>query len=122
LASKAVKHYLINYHIIRVALDQSRCSPVFIEAAFQGEIVKTQIAREKGRGTREGINTAQLKALEFPLAPLQEQRLIASVLRSQVSLIDEANRNVEKLRMLKNGLMRDLLTGCVRVDIEESTA
>jgi hypothetical protein len=44
------------------------------------------------------------------------------VLRSQVSLIDEANRNVEKLRMLKNGLMRDLLTGCVRVDIEESTA
>jgi len=87
LANKAVKGYLINYHIIRVALDQNRCSPVFIEAAFDGEIVKRQIEREKGRGTREGINTAQLKALELPLAPLQEQRVIANLLRSQVSLI-----------------------------------
>jgi type I restriction enzyme S subunit len=122
LATKAVKGYLINYHIIRVALDHNRCSPVFIEAAFDGEIVKRQIEREKGRGTREGINTAQLKALELPLAPLQEQRVIANLLRSQVSLIDEANRNVEKLRMLKNGLMHDLLTGCVRVNIEKPTA
>ncbi len=122
LASKAVEGHLINYHIIRVALNQSRCSPDCIEAAFAGEIVKRQIEREKGRGTREGINTAQLKALALPLAPFEEQSVIARVLRHQGSLIDQASREMEKLRMLKQGLMHDLLTGCVRVNIEEPAA
>lgn len=80
LANRETHGSLINYHIIRVALDRSRCAPMFIEAAFSGEIVKRQVERDKGRGTREGINTEQLKKLEFPLAPVDEQRMIARIL------------------------------------------
>ena len=119
LASRDVQGYLINYHIIRVALDHSRCAPLFIEAAFAGEIVKRQIERDKSRGTREGINTAQLKALELPLASVDEQRAIARILMIHAALCGEIGSQLVNLRQQKHGLMHDLLTGRVRVKAGE---
>ena len=72
LANERAAGCLINYHIIRVALDHSRCAPVFVEAAFNSESVQRQVDREKGRGTRERINTAQLKAIQLKLAPVDD--------------------------------------------------
>lgn len=113
LASDLVDGCLINYHIIRVALDHEKCAPIFIEAAFNGEMVKRQVERDKGRGTREGINTAQLKALKVPLAPVGEQRLIAEILGGQNEELQCLLRELGKLRHLKAGLMHDLLSGKV---------
>ncbi|MFA7280141.1 MAG: restriction endonuclease subunit S [Sterolibacterium sp.] len=115
LASREADGWLINYHIIRVALDHSRCAPIFIEAAFAGEIVIRQVERDKGRGTREGINTAQLKALQIPLASVSEQNTIAQILMTHESQCAEMQRYLAKLRQQKHGLMHDLLTGRVRV-------
>ncbi|THJ19556.1 MAG: hypothetical protein CAF45_015895 [Nitrospira sp. CG24E] len=120
LASCDAHGCLVNYHIIRVALDHSRCAPMFIEAAFSGEIVKRQVERDKGRGTREGINTAQLKALELPLAPLDEQQTIARILVTCGAVLAKTQDHIEKLRQQKHGLMQDLLTGRVRVKVGES--
>ena len=122
LASKDVEGWLINYHIIRVALDHTKCAPMFIEAAFAGEIVKRQVERDKGRGTREGINTAQLKALELPLASVSEQRAIARILITHELLCLEATKQLAKLQKQKNGLMHDLLTGRVRVKVAAAAA
>lgn len=118
LASDDVDGCLINYHIIRVALDHEKCAPLFIEAAFNGEMVKRQVERDKGRGTREGINTAQLKALRVPLAPVEEQRKIAEMLAAQNEDIQALILERDKLRRLKHGLMHDLLTGSVPVEVE----
>lgn len=115
LASEAVNGWLINYHIIRVALDHERCSPVFIEATFNSESVKRQVDREKGRGTREGINTAQLKAIQLALPPVAEQRKISQVLSSLAARHAVIVESLDKLRRLKFGLMGDLLTGNVSV-------
>ncbi|MFB1488340.1 MULTISPECIES: restriction endonuclease subunit S [unclassified Thiocapsa] len=113
LATNLVDGCLINYHIIRVALDCCKCAPLFIEAAFNGEIVKRQVERDKGRGTREGINTAQLKALQVPLAPINEQRMIAEILLAHNDEIHLLILERDKLRKLKHGLMTDLLSGRV---------
>lgn len=122
LADARVEGNLINYHIIRVALDHDRCAPLFVETAFASEIVKRQIERDKGRGTREGINTAQITSLAFPVAEVEEQRRIAAILSSQNDRIN-ADRNVlRSLRMKKQGLMQDLLTGKVRVPVASATA
>lgn len=118
LATDRVDGCLINYHIIRVALDHEECAPLFIEAAFNGEIVKRQVERDKGRGTREGINTAQLKALKVPLAPVGEQRVIAEILGAQNEEIQLLMDELSKLRQLKFGLMSDLLTARVQVPTE----
>jgi len=119
LATDLVDGCLINYHIIRVALDYDKCAPLFIEAAFNGEMVKRQVERDKGRGTREGINTAQLKALKVPLAPLAEQRAIAELLGAQSAEVSSLQDQRAELRHLKAGLMHDLLTGRVRVPAAE---
>jgi type I restriction enzyme S subunit len=109
---------LINYHIIRVALSQDRCAPLFVETAFNNEIIKRQIERDKGRGTREGINTAQLTSLAFPIAPLSEQRLISGILAKHNRVISAEQSKRHSLRMQKLGLMQDLLTGKVAVKLD----
>lgn len=122
LANERVEGCLINYHIIRVALDQARCAPLFVEAAFANEIIKRQIERDKGRGTREGINTAQLTSLAFPIAPVAEQRLIAGILSKHNRFLRAAEIELVSLHMKKLGLMQDLLTGKVQVIVEEPEA
>lgn len=117
LADGHVEDCLINYHIIRVALDHERCAPLFVEAAFANEIIKRQIERDKGRGTREGINTAQLTSLAFPIAPVEEQRLIADILSKHNRLLVAAEGELNSLQMKKLGLMHDLLTGKVPVKV-----
>jgi type I restriction enzyme S subunit len=117
LADERVEGCLINYHIIRVALDQERCAPLFVEAAFTNEVIKRQIERDKGRGTREGINTAQLTSLAFPIAPVAEQRLIAAILSNHNRLLKATEAELHSLRMEKLGLMQDLLTGKVPVKV-----
>lgn len=115
LADDNANGCLINYHIIRVALDHDRCAPRFIEALFDSDSVTRQVNREKGRGTREGINTAQLKALQLKLPPVSEQRTISAILEGH----DRRGANTQQLKVklvrLKSGLMRDLLTGNKRV-------
>ncbi len=115
LATERVDGWLMNYHIIRVALDHSRCAPIYIEAVFNSDSVKRQVDREKGRGTREGINTAQLKALQLKLAPIKEQREIAKVLAASTRRDSQIRTSLAKLRRVKAGLMQDLLTGRVAV-------
>lgn len=116
LADDRANGSLINYHIIRVALDRERCAPLFVEGAFACDVVKRQIERDKGRGTREGINTAQLTSLEFPIAPVDEQRRIAEVLSRQNKVIAAIQCHQEALQKQKLGLMQDLLTGRVSVE------
>lgn len=119
LATKLVDGFLINYHIIRVALDHERCAPLFVEAAFANEVVKRQIERDKGRGTREGINTAQITSLAFPIAPLNEQRQITQILKQINLQIEATQAELNSYRMRKCGLMHDLLTGKVPVKVVE---
>ena len=122
LADDRVSGSLINYHIIRVALDHRRCAPLFVEAAFNCEVIKRQIERDKGRGTREGINTAQIVSLEFPIADVEEQRRISAVLTAQNNRIESERAVLASLRMQKAGLMQDLLTGKVRVPLAETAS
>lgn len=120
LATEPADGCIINYHIIRVALDHDKCVPLFIEAAFGGEMVTRQVERDKSRGTREGINTAQLKALDVPLAPLPEQRTIAGILSTHNVQAAALLSELSSLCQLKAGLVHDLLTGRVRVPVAET--
>ena len=106
---------LINYHIIRVAVDPDRCEPVFLHAIFNSEQALRQINRDKGRGTREGINTEQISSLRLALPSIEEQRRAAAVLANHDANEDSETASLAKLRDLKLGLMADLLTGRVRV-------
>jgi len=106
---------LINYHIIRVAVDRHLCEPVFLHALFNSESARRQINRDKGRGTREGINTDQIASLRFALPSIGEQRRAVAVLAEHAATESAESTALAKLNQFKCGLMADLLTGRVRV-------
>ncbi|WP_169725546.1 restriction endonuclease subunit S [Desulfomicrobium escambiense] len=115
LADARADGAVINYHIIRVAVDKARCHPSYLYAVFNSDNTKSQVDQVKGRGTREGINSAQIAALSFAL-PQPEEQLEAV---KRMASIDESIRSESALRanllLQKISLMDDLLTGRVRV-------
>jgi type I restriction enzyme S subunit len=115
LADERCVGALINYHIIRVAVDRELCEPVFLHAIFNSERTLRQISREKGRGTREGINTEQIASLRFALPLVEEQRRAVALLTNHAAAEGREAACLTKLHRLKTGLMSDLLTGRVRV-------
>jgi type I restriction enzyme S subunit len=61
------------------------------------------------------ITQKSLENLKVPLPPLDEQKRIAEILSSVDSGIETVDRAVAKLEGLKKALMRELLTGRIRV-------
>jgi type I restriction enzyme S subunit len=115
LADERADGALINYHIIRVAVDRDRCEPVYLHALFNSHQSKGQVDQEKGRGTREGINSKQIASLRFALPQIAEQRMLVAHMAALQVTMDQESLFVAKLRLKKQGLMDDLLTGRVRV-------
>ena len=64
------------------------------------------------------LNSASLKKFQLFLPALEEQKIIVGKLRIQQSLIDSEKKKLAKLRVIKNGLMHDLLTGKVAVKVD----
>ncbi|MDI9418116.1 MAG: restriction endonuclease subunit S [Euryarchaeota archaeon] len=79
--------------------------------------------RSKSSGSgRAGLSLNILREIGLPLPSLSEQNQIASTLLSvDDKLIIEKNRRIQ-LGRLKKGLMQDLLTGRVRVKVEDDHA
>jgi type I restriction enzyme S subunit len=65
-----------------------------------------------------GTQFALLK-IEAPIPESKEQDMIANVISVHNQRIEKEELYLEKLRLLKKGLMHDLLTGKVRVNIKE---
>ncbi len=86
--------WLINYHIIRVALDRSRVEPRYISWIIRASTDVENYLGEKIRGaTRQGVNTSIVGSLPCRIPPLPEQRRI-------VAYLDELQAKVDALRRL----------------------
>lgn len=115
LADRRVNGALINYHIIRVAPDLARCHPTFLYSVFNSHLIQSQVDREKGRSTREGVSAGTLSSLQFPLPSIDEQHRFAELVEAVDDQLALEDSRLAKVRLLKQALMDDLLTGRVRV-------
>ena len=74
------------------------------------------IIRPMAQGsTRYNIAKTNLLNGRFPLPPLKEQEAIAEALTVMDDELEALTEQVSKLRMVKEGMMQDLLTGKVRL-------
>lgn len=74
-------------------------------------------------GTSSGLNTINqkmLNALKIVLPDTSEQRAIVNFVEIQKTKLAVKQKYLEKLQLLKKGLMSDLLTGRVRVEVDSS--
>jgi type I restriction enzyme S subunit len=85
--------------------------------AIQMPFVRSQIeVNATGTsGSMKNISQDVIKRLLVPLPPLDEQNHIAAILSADNDLIRTEEAYRDKLKLLKKGLMDDLLTGRVRV-------
>ncbi len=71
---------------------------------------------EQGQtGSQMNLNTALINNTKIKLPPSDEQTAIAQVLSDMNNEIDALEKRLEKTRMLKQGMMQELLTGRIRL-------
>lgn len=115
LADERANGALINYHIIRVAIDHEKCHPMYLYSLFNSATAKSQVDQLKGRGTREGINSEQIASFAFALPPVGEQKEVVTRVKGISGSISDESLVLKKLRLRRSGLIDDLLNGRVRV-------
>lgn len=78
---KEAEGWLINYHIIRVALDKFQVEPRFIHWTIQASADMSEYLEENIRGaTRAGVNSKIVGSLPCRVPKLQQQRRIVATL------------------------------------------
>jgi len=78
--------------------------------------VKTEILTGKGQpGTQKNLNTTIVGDIEIDYPDVDEQRKIGLILRDIDIEISGLEMKLDKLKMLKQGMMQNLLTGRIRL-------
>ena len=85
-------------------------------------VFKQEISKNKQIGTQGNLNTDIVKSIVFPKPSKEEQTIVAQRLRAIDTLIQVEQKTLAKLIKQKAGLMQDLLTGKVSVNIEQRDA
>lgn len=67
--------------------------------------------------TFKAIRKGEIENYKIPLPPLQEQQRIAEILSTVDKKLELERKRKDKLGRIKKGLMNDLLTGKVRVEV-----
>lgn len=87
---------------------------------------QSTVLRQMDIGTQSigvpDLGLDKIGSLLFPVAPKQQQEVIAHALSAQALICNTEKSHLAKLKKLKSGLMHDLLTGRVRVKVPEATA
>lgn len=99
----------------RLAFDRRFMLPRFGRAVLDSELGQGQVRRYVKGSAQPGLNLGDVDVFLVPVPPLSEQQTITAVLLSASEQIEAEMRQLEKLRLLKQGLSEDLLTGRVRV-------
>ena len=68
-----------------------------------------------GDGGRGGLNLTIIRSLGVPFPSLEEQKAIAAVLSGIDAELEALETKLDKVRLLKQGMMQELLTGRIRL-------
>lgn len=91
----------------------------FCKFAFQSEVIRKQMIHNSKYTTRAGISSESLGRLKISVPPIGEQVKIAGSIGSISGRIDALSNKLILFSSVKKALMQDLLTGKVRVKIND---
>lgn len=97
--------------------DQRIILPAFLCNWINSPQGKKLVFAKQAGGAQQNLNAGSLKQIYVPIPPLEEQKSIADIIeevwQSQLGL----ELSLDRLKRIKCGLMSDLLTGRVRVNV-----
>lgn len=113
---EAERGWIMSSNLMRISLDRNRVVPAFAHMNLVAAAsTREQIRRAVNAGGREVANTAILNSIKFAWPAFEEQQRIVEVADSASAHIRAVESSRDKLKLQKQGLMHDLLTGKVRV-------
>lgn len=105
-------------HVFRVRPNQDYLISEFLALVSGSAYGKRFFILSSKQSTNlASINSSQLKSFPIPCPPIAEQRKILDVFNAHDTRIRTEEAYRDKLKLQKQGLMHDLLTGKVRVKI-----
>ena len=109
----AAETYVLGDHVYRL---KANCgNPLFLSYVINGYRVNSEL-RKKVIGTAQlGLGRRSVEEQELPFPPLEEQSAIATVLSDMDADIAVLEARRDKTRVLKQGMMQELLTGRIRL-------
>jgi type I restriction enzyme S subunit len=108
---------LQNYRVGRFEpLNSEEVDKTYLYYTLTTKEFLNQIFSKVNTGAQGNIGKADFVKAKFKLPSFQEQHKIGQLLNGIQKLIEEESLNLEKNKILKTGIMQDLLTGKVRVD------
>lgn len=105
--------------IIRITLDKDIIDPMFLTLYFSSSAGRKNMSRIVRQLSVSGIASEDLMKLPIPIPKREEQEQIVKTILSLKKKIKIEKRKAFQLSNIKTGLMQDLLTGKVRVNVDE---
>ncbi|TDN81050.1 type I restriction enzyme S subunit [Salegentibacter sp. 24] len=102
---------------IRLSIDEKKFNNLFVKESINNNYFRSQAIAKSTGTTRERIGLTELRNIKFKYPQLEEQNLIAEKIQSMDKIILKEQANLAKHQSLKKGLMQDLLTGKVEVEV-----
>jgi type I restriction enzyme S subunit len=92
-------------------------TPEFSSYFFRANLFRKEVYKLSQGATRYNLSKTQLMKLKIVLPSIEEQKAIAQVLQAADTEIKLLKAKADKLREKKKGLMQQLLTGKVRLNV-----
>ncbi len=108
---------IINPRLIRFRPVLSKGNPIFLRELLMSDIVKKQLASLFQGGTMPVLSATIMRKLILAKPKQYEQEMIAKILLTHDASIRTEEQYCDKLKLQKKGLMHDLLTSKVRVEV-----
>jgi type I restriction enzyme S subunit len=115
LVTQGMPEFSILHSLCMVRPDENWVIPSYLLWAFRTYETKTQMELGTQSIGVPDLGLDKISSLVFPVPPLSEQQQIADVLNVHQERIRKEEVYRDKLKLQKQGLMHDLLTGKVRV-------
>lgn len=97
--------------LICITVDESKLLSEYLAAYLQTDAYWTWVRVVSMRSGQPGINSKEYAQLPLPVPPIDEQRAIANILSDMDAEIAALEQKRHKTRLLKQGMMQELLTG-----------
>ena len=107
---KSFEKGIMDSHLLRLRLRGDLIDTKFLSHIFESKTLLDQVFKLSVGGIMDGLSSRIVKMILIPLPPLAEQKAIAEVLSDTDNLIQSLEKQIEKKRMIKQGVMQELLT------------
>lgn len=104
---------------VRLSVDKERFVTDYVVCAINAPYFREQAINNSTGTTRLRIGLSALRKLKILIPPYEEQQKIADIMTKISQKIEAEKTKIEKLTVIKKGLMQVLLTGKVRVKVDE---